>query len=686
MKPTVNILLCIMTEGFVLSVYALHVEGSLPPGNPVRRIVSMLDSMNNKVVAEGKKEEELFNDYMCKAKDTEAMLSQSVDAANGKLPELETTLSKSVSQKDQLASDLAQHQTDRTAAQQAMNEADSIQEREAAQYATDEQSITDNIKVVTAAIAAISNGTKSSFLQTHSAQAFKKVIAQARDLIDTDRQDVLAFYSESEEGSEEYQPQSGEIKGILRHILEGMEKCLADMKEEEQETAKQHVELMTSKKKEVAALTEAIEKKTERKGFFAVQIVQLKDDFDDTKQNLETNQKFVADIQSDMKVKKSQRQRRVDLRAKELVAISDTIKALTSDQALGIFKKSIPRATPSFLQVEKAATLDKIRSSALGLIKHSRRPHSNPRLDFIALSVMGKKVGFSEVIKMINDMLSVMPKDQLSDNHKKELCLEDTGLLNDEKKHLQRSISDLDSVMEEAKQTLDAVNDDMISLKNGINALDKSVVDATESRKKEHLEYTDLLATNSAAKDLLNFAKNRWNKFYNPPPSKKEEERSEIADDFFQMSQTTDEEGASSPPEEYSKQSDGSSRIIFMINNIISDLDKEVSLAKEDEASAAEDYESLIADAKEKRTKDLLSLGDKQSAKAALGTALQKHKETGTSLSKSLNVAIESVKALEADCNWLLDNFDLRREARVDETESLKKVKAVLSGADYRFS
>merc|ERR1711885_58253 len=61
---------------------------------------------------------------------------------------------------------------------------------------------------------------------------------------------------------------------------------------------------------------------------------------------------------------------------------------------------------------------------------------------------------------------------------------------------------------------------------DGVKALDKSVADATDTRKKEHDDYVETLAANTAAKDLLGFAKNRLNKFYNPklykPPPKRE--------------------------------------------------------------------------------------------------------------------------------------------------------------------
>jgi len=45
----------------------------------------------------------------------------------------------------------------------------------------------------------------------------------------------------------------------------------------------------------------------------------------------------------------------------------------------------------------------------------------------------------------------------------------------------------------------------------------------------------------------------------------------------------------------------------------------------------------------------------------------------------------EFIKDLHLECDWLISNFQVRKEARAGEIDSLKKAKAVLSGADYSF-
>merc|ERR1712151_506998 len=49
----------------------------------------------------------------------------------------------------------------------------------------------------------------------------------------------------------------------------------------------------------------------------------------------------------------------------------------------------------------------------------------------------------------------------------------------------------------------------------GSKALDKAVAEATEQRKEENKAFTEMMASDSAAKELLGIARNRLNQFYN---------------------------------------------------------------------------------------------------------------------------------------------------------------------------
>merc|ERR1719178_239194 len=117
---------------------------------------------------------------------------------------------------------------------------------------------------------------------------------------------------------------------------------------------------------------------------------------------------------------------------------------------------------------------------------------------------------------MIDEMMSVLKAEQADDNDKKEYCEMSFDKADDKKKSLERSIANLDKAMEKEKEDISAHADEIKALEAGIAALDKSVAEATEQRKEENADYTELMASDGAAKEILGFAKNRLNKFYNP--------------------------------------------------------------------------------------------------------------------------------------------------------------------------
>merc|ERR1719262_1352425 len=124
-------------------------------------------------------------------------------------------------------------------------------------------------------------------------------------------------------------------------------------------------------------------------------------------------------------------------------------------------------------------------------------------LNLITLALRGKKVDFSKVIKMIDDMVILLGKEQEDDDAKKAYCLKEFDLSDDKKKALERSISNLEKTLEEDKEMIATLTSEIEALADGIKQLDKDVAAATEQRKEEHAEYVQELAANSAALGII---------------------------------------------------------------------------------------------------------------------------------------------------------------------------------------
>merc|ERR1719217_2029141 len=190
------------------------------------------------------------------------------------------------------------------------------------------------------------------------------------------------------------------------------------------------------------------------------------------------------------------------------------------------------------------------------------------------------------------------------------------------------------------------------------------------------------MANDSAAKELLDFAKNRLNKFYNPKlykaPPKRELEFSQSAD-----SSRAAPGPAPEAPGPFKKKTEESNGVIAMLDMLVKDLDKEMQTAAVDEKEAQKEYEEMMADAAQKRAQDSQLVTDKEAMKADLESEIESSKSGKLSTTKQLMGTLEYISGLHKECDWLLKYYDVRKQARASEVEALGRAKAVLSGADY---
>merc|ERR1719305_706867 len=105
--------------------------------------------------------------------------------------------------------------------------------------------------------------------------------------------------------------------------------------------------------------------------------------------------------------------------------------------------------------------------------------------------------------------------------------------------------------------------------------------------------------------------------------------------------------------------------------------------AETTEKDAQADYEQAMKDEAEKRATDTKALADREKAKAETAASLEANGEEKAATTKTLMATLEYIQSLHAECDWLLQYFQVRKEARTGEIDSLTTAKSVLSGADF---
>merc|ERR1712238_633612 len=307
-----------------------------------------------------------------------------------------------------------------------------------------------------------------------------------------------------------------------------------------------------------------------------------------------------------------------------------------------------------------------------------RRAESShrPRLDFILLALKGKKAGFGKIIKMVDNLVATLTTEQGDDDAKKEYCDAQFDKSEDTITGLKNKVSDKQTEIADGKEGLAKLVEEIAALKAGIIALDKMVTEATATRKEESAAHQELVTSNSAAKELLLFAKNRLNKFYNPKLHKAPPKRQLSEGDQIFVNQ-----GGDIP-------TDAPGGIANTGIGFLQVARKEApppppATAAAYTKKANEGYSKLVADSAEKRRQDSKSLTDKEAAKGDLEEMLEKYAGEKKDSEKELMGASKYLSSLHGECDWLMKYFDVRKQARTDEIDSLGKAKAVLSGADF---
>merc|ERR1719484_362093 len=176
-------------------------------------------------------------------------------------------------------------------------------------------------------------------MQVSSSQKvlLQRMVASTTTLDDYERESATAFL----QGKESAQS-SGEIMGMLKAMLEEMEGDLSTAEKDEATAVTGFEELSAAKAAEIASATSAIESKTKRSGEVAVEVVQTKDDLEDTLAEVKETEAFLGDLGKQCAEKKADWAERQKMRAEEVSAISEAIKVLNDDDALDLFKKAVP--------------------------------------------------------------------------------------------------------------------------------------------------------------------------------------------------------------------------------------------------------------------------------------------------------------------------------------------------------
>lgn len=644
--------------------------------NPIRRVVTMLETMYDEFKNEKAEATLDYEDVYCQCKETRRRLTAAIEAASLRIPEDTAQLKSDNARYFELGEDLKQTKADQFATEESKKETLALRVKAHDEYIASRDALTGDLEAVKAAQRAIETGIASSFTQTRTAQTVINLV-QDKDMFDgmadEDRDNVVQFIQSGASGQA---PEPSVMIGILKQMAEDMTKDRTALEEKEDQELKDHVAIMKTKEEQIRALKDARMTKMERYAAMAPEIEFLKKTLEATKVQKMKDEDYLFENDQGCARKAKENEKAQASFQSGLDAISTAIRILNADPALDLFKKSLvgEEGDTSFLQLQRMQmTSEMKRRRALDIVRKANSPH----FDMIQLALKYGKTkeeyeqGFQEVVKMIDVMEKVLETEQRDDNRKKDHCTRtmskhesDSNLFTIDLRNLEGSIKDEDIEIGRGKDALEEVSEKIEWATGKLKEL-------TAERKKENALFKESTANAQASREIIVTAKMKLAKHFNP---KLYNAAYGIALTQTNHSQPMKEEKWSEDPRSY--------RVNKVLDRLTKRLEINLEIFQTNEDKALKDYKAEYGVVEEMLRSYYVYQQESKSALASDEVQMEELVEANNSKTKELEMVTKAIAELHESCDWLINNYDVRMRARSGEVAALKNAKLVLQGFD----
>jgi len=467
--------------------------------SPITRVVEILQGLAKTADKEGKKEEDLFEGYVCWAKSVIDAKTASNADAKSKIDELEnyiadldsgrielttervdlekeiktliTDMEAMTTQRHQENDDYEAAKAEMEAGIEGLGEAVDVMQSATGEH-TEGTFLQAKVEVTEGFAARVAQAAKlqkaveisKSFLASADAMFLQRVLTGEVPKADWKKLNRKATFKMA------YKARSFKIQDVLSKMRDTFNTNLDDAKKKEEENLAQYTELFEAKTGQKDEATTALENQDGENGAKSMSKADSEEERDALKTQVENDERYVQQTIDDLTTKKAEWKDRQELRAGEIEAINKAVSILHSDDARDLMKKSFE--SQSFLQ-EKSSTKTTSNMRAAEVLRRSAVMSGDKRLVALATRLgaepMATGTHFDEVIEAIDAMVVTLKEQEEQDLENKETCESDRG-------------EDTRTAIK-AGRNMDEASDKITKLKNDIVEIEKTIEDNAAEMK-----------------------------------------------------------------------------------------------------------------------------------------------------------------------------------------------------------
>lgn len=667
----------------------------------VGKVITMLEDMLKKGKEDADKDRDLYAKFKCYCDKNQKEKSENIEENEKKIKKLGSSIDKLRAENGELSTECGQLKADIATNKDETETAESVRKKANEDFKAEEEDMKSAIDAMEKALEVLSeigsDQKATELLTVHSAKNFmgnlgKNSLLKLRSTLKTammaasehfasvhlTQKLTSAFQSFMQAPfTGDYKSQSGEIVGILKNMKDTFEANLEQAQSSEKKAEEAHEKLMKIKKEELETMEKNFEEKQGTLGSNDETLSTDLDTFETAKTELKDDTEFLSKLAPMCDEKEKQFGKRKMMRANEEAAIGQAIAILKG--GADTFKKTEEKKfiqTASFIQIRSyngdLSSVRKAVGTQLQVI--SRRMQSLKLARVAAMLEMGNP--FSAVLDEIKKMLVLLDEEQKSDEEQKAWCEQERDENNKLKEEeLEPKIEKLENMIDELDSDINApeegLKDSIKSTEGEINANREAQGEETAARKEENTAYTESVRNFDDAQAILNKAITVLKEFYD---SMKKEKKESL------LIQKEDPEPPEAFEDDYEGQSGKGNDVVEMIEFILKESEDSEAEVHKDEESSQHAYEDSMQTLKDEQAELEETLAKQKEELAEKVKSLAEARDDLTVTEKALLEVERYLLKIKDGCDFVVDNFDKRKENRGKEKDALKKAVKTLKG------
>jgi exonuclease VII small subunit len=679
--------------------------------SPVSRVVELLQALGKTIEEEGKKEEDLYESYVCWANSVIEQKTASNVEADARIDTLETYIADLDAGRIELSSERIDLEKDIASLMSELEEAKALRAKEKADFEDAKAEMTSAIDALQSAIDVLEKATAAhkegvflavrsrlghkseSFAQQHvnlqnAVTLGERFLSKAdatflRRLLTGDVPDAdWKKLNRKAVFKMKYKGRSFKIQDLLNKMHGTFKSNLADAIQKEADAQGEYETLASAKQDQLDAAQEALSKSEVENGKRGQSKEESTKEVADLKKQVVDDTKFIADTQKALDKKKADWKIRSDLRAGELEAVSKAISILHNDDARDNMKRSFASQEGLlFLQRSQTSLRSSKALGALTVLKQLAQKTGDTRLaaiETLAAEPQSAKLNFKPIIAAIDKLVKILEDQEADDLKIKQDC--EQGRMEDTRSAIldSRAVDVATEAVNKLTSEVEELQKQIVSLEESLKQTKEELAEAASLRKKENADFLVNDKDDQEAHATVESAIKVLDEFY----------KANFA--LVQRSAAPVVEAGKAPPPPpptwdagYGGKKDESTGIISMLEMVAEDIVKDRQKAKAEEAEALASFEKFKKQA-EDEMKDIVS--QIKEAKSIMGkkdTDIEEAKTARRDKKGSLDSMLKKIKDIDPNCEYFEETYVMRVKNRQVEVDGLNKAKAILQGGVF---